>query len=71
MVPRSHSRAMVSEVSIAAMIIMITATSPGTIMLRLVICSLNHTRVRTESGAVARLERTSTREDHARTMPWV
>ena len=45
-VPRSHSRAMVSEVSMAAMIIMITATRPGTIMLRLVSSSLYQTATR-------------------------
>ena len=50
MVPRSHSRAMVSDVSIAAMIIMITATRPGTIMLRLSSSSLYQTRESAWSG---------------------
>ncbi len=50
MVPRSHSRAMVSEVSMAAMIIMITATSPGTIMFRLVSSSLYQTRLSSVTG---------------------
>ncbi len=45
MVPRSHSRAMVREVSMAAMMDMITATSPGTIMFRLSRVSLYQIRV--------------------------
>ncbi len=44
-VPRSHSLAIVSEVSIAAMIDIITAIRPGTIMLRLSSVSLYQMRV--------------------------
>ncbi len=51
MVPRSHSRAMVSAVSMAAMIDMITATSPGTIMLRLSSVSLYQTRDSASTGS--------------------
>ena len=59
MVPRSHSRLMVSEVSMAAMIIMITATRPGTIMLRLDSSSLYQTRAATVIGG--RIVRPSSR----------
>ena len=45
---------MVSDVSIAAMIIMITATSPGTIMFRLTSSSLYHTRLSSCTGAASR-----------------
>lgn len=45
---------MVSEVSIAAMTIMMTATSPGTIMLRLASVSLYQTRDCAVSGSVSR-----------------
>jgi hypothetical protein len=54
MVPRSHSRAMVSEVSRPAMIIMMTATRPGTIMLRLASSSLYQMRVSALTGRVTR-----------------
>ena len=52
MVPRSHSRAMVRAVSMAAMIIMITATRPGTIMSALSSASLYQTRLCTPIGMV-------------------
>jgi hypothetical protein len=53
-VPRSHSRAMVSEVSSAAIRPMITAMMPGTMKLRLSRSALNHTRVRrSRAGAGA------------------
>jgi hypothetical protein len=41
---------MVSEVSMAAMIIMMTATRPGTIMFRLESSSLYQTRLSTRIG---------------------
>ena len=50
-VPRSHSRATVRAVSMAEMIIMITATSPGTIMFELRSDSLYHTRAWATTGA--------------------
>jgi hypothetical protein len=50
-VPRSHSRAIVRAVSIAAMIDMITATSPGTIMCRLSRDGLYHVRSSAETGS--------------------
>ena len=50
MVPRSHSRAMVSEVRSAERIIMIVAMRPGTIILLLLRSSLYHTREATTIG---------------------
>ncbi len=44
MVPRSHSREMVSEVSCAPTSAMMTATTPGMMKLRLSRSSLNQTR---------------------------
>ena len=41
MVPRSHSRAMTSEVSRAPMMVMMTAMDPGTMKLRLIAAGLN------------------------------
>ena len=49
-VPRSHSRATVNEVSIAAMTIMITAIRPGTMKFFDSRSALNQTRGRTSSG---------------------
>ena len=50
MVPRSHSRAIVSAVSMAAMIDMITAMRPGTIMLRLASVGLYQMRGSVATG---------------------
>jgi len=48
MLPRSHSRAIVNEVSIAEMIIITTATSPGTMVTRLSRSSSYQTRTRAD-----------------------
>ena len=50
MVPRSHSRAMVSEVSCAPTSAMMTATTPGMMKFRLSRSSLNQTRDCTAIG---------------------
>src|SRR3989304_3205922 len=56
MVPRSHSRAIVSEDSIAATTIITTAISPGTIMLLLFSSSLYQTRLSVLTGAASVVE---------------
>ncbi len=68
MVPRSHSRAIVSAVSMAAMIIMITATSPGTIMFALSSASLYHTRLSTVTGTGSAARLSTTFDEKAVTM---
>jgi hypothetical protein len=66
-VPRSHSRAIVSEVSMAATIIMITATSPGTIMSRLSSSSLYQTRDSARGGRASAAPRSATCRECDRT----
>ena len=53
-VPRSHSRATVSEVNSAAMTIMMTAISPGTMKFFDSRSALNQTRGRTSRGVCTR-----------------
>ena len=69
MVPRSHSRAMVSAVSMAAMIDMITTTRPGTTMFTLSRVWLYHTLVSTAMRGCSTVACSRVRAEKPATIP--